>query len=108
MVGAGESHVLEGDYVETIAGPDFQSWSHIKIFADDLTEHLPQGLVEGFGEGISGTLAVGTIAGVIVILTQIDGGDDTGGDETGGDETGGDDGFSDDSAEDSGASSEEQ
>ena len=78
MVGAGESHVLEGDYVETIAGPDFQSWSHIKIFADDLTEHLPQGLVEGFGEGISGTLAVGTIAGVIVVLAQIDGGNDAG------------------------------
>ena len=103
LIGTGESHVLDGDHVETIAGPDFQCRGYVKVLGDDLAEDLAKGLAEGFGEGVASTLAVGTIAGVIVILTQIDGGDDTGGDETGGD-----DGFSDDSAADSGVSSEEQ
>ena len=43
-----------------------------------MAEDLTKSLAEGFGEGVAGTLAVGTIAGVSVILTQIDGGNDTG------------------------------
>ena len=85
LIRTGESHVPDGDYVETVAGPDFQSWSHIKIFADDLAENLAKGLAEGFREGIASTLAVGTIAGVSVILTQIDGGDDAGHEDGAGD-----------------------
>ena len=78
LIGTGQGQVSDHHDVETVAGPDFQSWSYIKIFADDLAKYLAKSLAEGFGEGVAGTLAVGTIAGVIVVLAQIDGGDDAG------------------------------